>query len=108
MQKRLELCADDINHARDKSFVNFVYESLIDIILSNSESSDLDFCKNAKSFKISFNLRVSKEGDLLWMLCKEFMSLIKQTEEKVQLQINEIEEDGDGTTYKIFKYIPKE
>lgn len=106
MTKEIEINADNIRKAKDKRYVFDTYENIIDSIFDFDCVSNLTFEKDNNSFHIKFDLVVCKSGDLLWVLIKEFLSCIKQTEEQVQLQIDEVEPDGIGMTYRLLKYTP--
>lgn len=106
MTKEIEINADNIRKAKDKKYVFETYESILESIFDFDCVSDLAFGKDNNSFSIIFKLKVCKSGDLLWVLIKEYLSCIKQTEEQVELEISEREQDGIGVTYKLFKYTP--
>lgn len=106
MTKQIIIKATNILNAKDKRYVFSTYESILDSIFDFDSASNLEFSKDINSFYISFDLKVCKSGDLLWILVKEFLSTIKQTEEYVELEITEIEQATIGITYKLFKYIP--
>ena len=106
MTKDIEIKASNIKKARDKKYVFDTYENILDSLYDFNCVSNLRFNKDNNSFNIRFDLKVCKSGDLLWVLIKEFLSCIKQTEEQVELQIDEVEPDGIGMTYRLFKYTP--
>lgn len=106
MTKEIEIKADNIKRAKDKKYVFETYESILNSIFDFDCVSNLRFEKDNNSFHILFSLHICKQGDLLWVLIKEYLSCIKQTEEQVELQIDEVEQDGIGMSYRLFKYTP--
>ena len=106
MTKDVEIKASNIKKAKDKKYVFDTYESILDAIFDFDCVSNIRFEKDNNSFNIRFDLKICKSGDLLWVLIKEFLSTIKQTEEYVELQIDEVEPDGIGMTYRLYRYVP--
>lgn len=106
MVKEIEVKANNIRKAKDRKYVFETYENIIDSIYDFDCASDLSLEKTQDEFYIKFNLKVCKSGDLLWILIKEWLSTIKQTEEQVELEISEREQDGTGITYRLYKYTP--
>jgi hypothetical protein len=106
MTKEIEIKARNIRKAKDKKYVFETYESILSSIFDFDCVSNLKFDKDEDGFNIRCSLKVSKSADMLWILIKEFMSCIKQTEENVELEISEREQDGIGITYKLYAYTP--
>jgi hypothetical protein len=106
MTKEIELKARNIKKAHDKKYCFETYESILSSIFDFDCVSNLKFDKDQDGFTIRCTLKVSKSADMLWILIKEFMSCIKQTEEQVELEISEREQDGIGVTYKLYAYTP--
>jgi len=106
MEKDIEIKARNIKKARDKKYCFETYESILSSIFDFDCVSNLKFDKDPDGFNIRCTLKVSKSADMLWILIKEFMSCIKQTEEQVELEISEREQEGIGVTYKLYSYIP--
>jgi len=106
MTKEIELKARNIKKAHDKKYCFETYESILSSIFDFDCVSNLKFNKDQDGFNIRCTLKVCKSADMLWILIKEFMSCIKQTEEQVELEISEREQDGIGVTYKLYAYTP--
>jgi len=106
MTKFIEIKARNIKKAHDKKYCFETYESILSSIFDFDCVSNLKFDKDQDGFNIRCTLKVCKSADMLWILIKEFMSCIKQTEEQVELEISEREQDGIGVTYKLYAYTP--
>ena len=106
MTKDIEIKARNIKKAHDKKYCFETYESILSSIFDFDCVSNLKFDKDPDGFNIRCTLKVSKSADMLWILIKEFMSCIKQTEEQVELEISEREQEGIGVTYKLYAYTP--
>ena len=100
MTKEIEINADNIRKAKDKRYVFDTYENIIDSIFDFDCASNLTFEKDNNSFHIKFDLMVCKSGDLLWVLIKEWLYTIIETEHDVSIRITEIESESNfGVTY---------
>ena len=107
MTKKLEISVRNINKANDKNFIFYIYESLLNNLFKENKSVRHIYCLREKDFwEIRFDLIVGKYGDLTWILCKENLNCIAETEDNIDITINEIEQFGSGTTYKMIKYQP--
>jgi len=110
MTKRIRLTCDNIKKANDKDFVFKTFDNMIDALYDfESVTSNLRFDKTNNSFIIMVTLKISKTADMLWVLLKEYMSLLRESENNINMSITEIDEGSDtGITYKIFSYVPVE
>lgn len=105
MEKQLMVEVTNINNAQDKKFCFETFDSIINSLLDfEGIATKIRFNKTDDAFDIRFNLKVCKTGDMIWVLIKEFLSCISQTEENVNIIINEEENDQYGTTYKFLRY----
>ena len=105
MEKRVSLMIDNITKANDQNFVYYTIDNIIETLYDwEGTVTRVHFDRTPTSFAIFFYLKVCKNGDLLWVLLKEFLSTILETEENVDITIDEVEEDGNGMTIKLFKY----
>lgn len=105
MTKRVKIIAENIKKTKDRKFIFKTYEDILESIFDFSAvATKLFFDKTDDSFVIDFNVKVSKAGDMLLVLCKEYMSLLTQTEESIEVSISELEQDGTGVLYKFYKY----
>lgn len=105
MEKRLMVEVSNIGLANDKKFVFETFDNIINSLLDyEGIATNISFNKSADSFDIRFNLKVCKTGDLIWVLIKEFLSCVNQTEENVSIIINEEEDSQYGTSYKFLRY----
>ena len=108
MTKRISVMVENITKAEDQNFVYYTIDSIIDTLYDwEGVVTQIHFDRTPSSFAIFFHLKVCKDGDLLWVLLKEFLSTILETEENVDITIDEVEEDGNGMTIKLFKYKAK-
>jgi len=105
MTKTFNIKANNIKKCHDKKFIHYIYDQIVDTIIEYSNvTKNKSFDSTNNTFYIHFDLKVSKDADFLFILIKEFLSLILETEENIELQIDEIEQTGLGTTYNIKKY----
>lgn len=109
MTKQIKIVIDNIKKTKDRNFVdeicNNILESLNDFPYT---VSNIFFEKDKDMFYIRFNLKVCKIGDMVFCLIQEFLSCIIQTEEKINVTIDSVEEGEVGTTYKLYAYKSKE
>ena len=108
MTKRLTIIANDIDKAEDLDYVNDTYDAIISSLCDYADIvSNLFFEKNEKLFLIKCTIKVCKEGDLLRILIFEFLSCIRQTENKIGLSISEADEGcPTGVIYKFYNFVP--
>lgn len=109
MIKNIRIRIDSINKAKDKPYVNEVCDNILESLYDNdSIVSGIGISRQPNFFYLTFALKVSKTADILMVLIREWCSCISQTEENIAIVINEIEEDGQGISYRLYKYIPNE
>lgn len=110
MTKRVEIKGSNLTKANDKEYVFSTYEYLLELLFKYSNIiKNVQFGRSPNEFYLSFNIKICQTGDLLWILFKEFLQTIKETEENVELSISEVDEGNkSGVTYKFYKYIPNE
>ncbi len=107
MTKQITVTVTNISKTKDKKYIFETYENILNSILDfTSITSNVSFEKDKDYFKIDFMMKISKTGDILWILIKEFLSCIKETEDQVQITIDEVEQNGIGMTYKLYRYTP--
>ena len=106
MTKELEINVKRIKKAHDKKYCFETYESILSSIFDFDCVSNLKFDKDTDSFHIGFNMKVCRGGDLLWILIKEYLSTILETEANVDIEITEREQKGIGVVYKMYRYTP--
>ena len=106
MTKELEINVKRIKKAHDKKYCFETYESILSSIFDFDCVSNLKFDKDTDSFHIEFNMKVCRGGDLLWILIKEYLSTILETEANVDIEITEREQKGIGVVYKMYRYTP--
>lgn len=105
MTKQIKLIVENIYKSQDKRYVSDTLDAIVDSLTDFKQTvSNIGLHRDENTFYVKFKLKVNKMGDLVWILCKEFLSCIKQTEPKLDIQIDEVEEDGNGTTYKFYSY----
>ena len=103
MQKRINITADNISKAKDKQYVFYTYELMLKSLYDYQDIvTKIFFDKTCSSFTLS-----CKKGDMLWILMKEFLSTILETEDKVAISISEVDEGcKSGIIYKFYNYVP--
>lgn len=106
MTKEIEINVKRIKKAKDKTYVFYTYENIINSIFDYDCVSKLKFDKDTDSFHIEFDLKVCRGGDLLWILIKEYLITILETEANVDIEIMEREQKGIGVVYKMYRYTP--
>ena len=106
MTKEIEITVKRIKKAKDKTYVFYTYENIINSIFDYDCVSKLKFDKDTDSFHIEFDLKVCRGGDLLWILIKEYLITILETEANVDIEIMEREQKGIGVAYKMYRYTP--
>ena len=106
MNKEIEINVKRIKKAKDKTYVFYTYENIINSIFDYDCVSKLKFDKDTDSFHIEFDLKVCRCGDLLWILIKEYLITILETEANVDIEIMEREQKGIGVVYKMYRYTP--
>ena len=106
MTKEIEINVKRIKKAHDKKYCFETYESILSSIFDFECVSNLKFDKDTDSFHIEFNMKVCRGGDLLWILIKEYLSTIIETESNVDIEITEREQKGIGVVYKMYRYTP--
>lgn len=106
MTKELEINVKRIKKAHDKKYCFETYESILSSIFDFECVSNLKFDKDTDSFHIEFDMKVCRGGDLLWILIKEYLSTIIETEANVDIEITEREQKGIGVVYKMYRYTP--
>lgn len=106
MTKEIEINVKRIKKAHDKKYCFETYESILSSIFDFDCVSNLKFDKDTDSFHIEFNMKVCRGGDLLWILIKEYLITILETESNVDIEITEREQKGIGVVYKMYRYTP--
>ena len=105
MDKRISVMVDNITKANDRPFVYSTIDNIIEGIYDfEGIATRIHLDRSASSFAIFFNLKICRDGDLLWVLIKEYLATLLETESKLDITIDEVEEDGTGTTIKLYKY----
>lgn len=108
MCKHIEIRVSNIKKANDRDFIFYIYESLLNSLFNENKAVKHIYClRETDYWDINFDLTVGRLGDLTWILCKENLNCIAETEDNIDITINEIEEVGSGTTYKLVKYTNK-
>lgn len=109
MTKRIKVIIENINKAKDKRYVNDTIDAIVDSLHDFPNTiSNIGLFRDKTTFYTTFNLKVSKLGDMCWVLINEWLSCIVQTEEKVDVTIDSVEEGEVGITYKLYAYKSKE
>lgn len=110
MTKQIKIVIDNIKKAKDKNFIDEICNNILDSLNDwENEATKIFFERDKNTFIVKYNLRVSKTGDLLSVLIREWLNLCIETEPNLFISINEIEEHAPkGVTYKIFSYLPEE
>lgn len=110
MTKHIKLRVERILKCADKKYVNDVIDSIIDSLHDFPNTVErIGLERDNDTFIVTFDLRVSKTGDMVFILIKEWLNTIYETEPNAELSISEIEQDSKiGVTYKFFNYVPND
>jgi hypothetical protein len=108
MTKKIKVIIDNINRAKDRKYVNETIDAIVDSLHDFPNTiSNIGLYRDKQTFYTTFNLKVSKIGDMAFVLIQEFLSCIKQTEQNVDITIDSVEDGNVGVTYKIYSYRAK-
>ena len=108
MTKKIKVIIENIQRAKDKHYVNDTIDAIVDSLHDFPNTiSNIGLYRDKQTFYTTFNLKVSKIGDMVFVLIQEFLSCIKQTEQNVDITIDSVEDGNVGVTYKIYSYIAK-
>ena len=107
MQKHITLIVDNIKKAKDKRFVNDIIDAISDSLTDFPDTvGKINISRDKDLFYTAFDIKVSKLGDLYFCLLQEFLSTIVQTEEKVEVTMQVVEEQSiNGIEYKLSKFV---
>lgn len=109
MTKKIKVIIENIQRAKDKHYVNETIDAIVDSLHDFPNTiSNIGLYRDKQTFYTTFNLKVSKIGDMCWCLIQEFLSTIVQTANKVDITIDSVEEGEVGITYKLYAYKSKE
>lgn len=106
MSKEIEIKVTNIRRSKDKKYIFETFENIIESLFDFDCASNLKFNKDDNSFNIDFMLKVCKSGDMLWILIKEWLVTILESEQYVDVEITEREQSGIGIVYKMYRYTP--
>ena len=105
MTKRIKLNVTNIEKAKDRNFVFYIYDSLLNSLLSNNDAVKHIYClKEQNEWNIEFDLTIGKRGDFTWVLMRENLACIAETEPDVNITIYDIEDAGCGVVYKMYRH----
>ena len=108
MTKKIKVIVDNIQRAKDKHYVNETIDAIVDSLHDFPNTiSNIGLYRDKQTFYTTFNLKVSKIGDMCWVLINEWVSCIAQTEKNVDITIDSVEDGNVGVTYKIYSYRAK-
>lgn len=105
MTKQMMIVGENLKSAKDKNYIQYTYDNIINSLLDyEGVATHIEFDKNDDTFKIKFNLKICKHGDLLLVLILEYLKTILETEDNVNITVNEQEQSTRGIIYRIYKY----
>lgn len=107
MTKHVNLIITNIKRAKDKRFVNDIIDAISDSLTDFPDTvGKINISRDKDLFYTAFDIKVSKLGDLFFVLLTEFLGTICQTEEKVEVTMQVVEEQSiNGIEYKLSKYV---
>ena len=106
MTKTLNITCSNIQKCKDKKFIFEIYENIISSLFDYDCISNLYFNKTKESFAINFDMKVCKTADILWILVKEWLNCIAETENEAEISIIEFEDSKEkGIIYNIRSFI---
>ncbi len=107
MQKHITLIVENIKKAKDKKFVNEIIDAISDALSDFPNTvGKINISRDKDLFYTAFNIKVSKTGDLFFVLLQEFLSTIIQTEDRVEIIMQVVEDQEiSGIQYKLSKFV---
>ena len=109
MTKKITLILENLNKAEDTTYVEETIDAIIESLYDfPSFVTNINLDKSRSKFHISFDLKICRTGDCIWMLCKEFLSCIRETEQLIDVTIEETEDNETMVQYKLYTYKRKE
>ena len=107
MTKHIILIVENIKRARDKKYVNEIIDAISDSLTDFPDTvGKINISRDKDLFYTAFDIKICKTGDLFFVLLQEFLSTIIQTEDKVEVTMQVVEEtEINGIQYKLSKYI---
>jgi hypothetical protein len=106
MSKDIQIKVTNIKKSKDRKYIFETCENIIESLFEYDCASNLKFNKDDNSFNIDFVLQICKSGDMLWILLKEWLVTILESEQYVDVEITEREQSGIGIVYKMYRYTP--
>ena len=105
MTKQISLILEHLNKADDTKYVEETIDAIIESLYDfTSFVTNIDLYRTRSEFRISYDLKICKTGDSIWMLCKEFLSCIRETEQFIDVTIEETEDNETMLQYKLYTY----
>lgn len=105
MTKQIKIIVDKIDKADDKKYVTEIIDSILEALYDFPNTvTQINLHRDDEVFYTTFKLKVSKLGDMIFVLMTEFLSCIVQTEPKVDVTIDAVEDDGNGITYRLYSF----
>ena len=107
MQKHITLIVGNIKRAKDKRFVNEIIDAISDSLTDFPDTvGKINISRDKDLFYTAFDIKVSKLGDLFFVLLTEFLGTIVSTEDKVEVTMQVVEEKSiNGIEYKLSKFV---
>ena len=100
MTKRIKVKITNIEKAKDKNFITYIYESLLNNLLQDNPAVSHVYClREPNECNLEYTLKVGRQGDFTWCLMRENLYLIAETEPDVAITIIDIEEEGTGVVF---------
>ena len=107
MTKHVNLIITNIKKAKDKRFVNDIIDAISDSLTDFPDTvGKINISRDKDLFYTAFDIKICKTGDLFFVLLQEFLSTIIQTEDKVEVTMQVVEEKSiNGIQYKLSKFV---
>lgn len=107
MTKHITLIVENIKRAKDKRFVNEIIDAISDSLTDFPDTvGKINISRDKDLFYTAFDIKVSKLGDLFFVLLTEFLGTICQTEDRVEVTLQVVEEKAiNGIQYKLSKFV---
>ena len=107
MTKHVNLIITNIKRAKDKRFVNDIIDAISDSLTDFPDTvGKINISRDKDLFYTAFDIKVSKLGDLFFVLLTEFLGTIVSTEDKVEVTMQVVEEKSiNGIEYKLSKFV---
>lgn len=102
MTKKISLILEHLNKADDTKYVEETIDAIIESLYDfPSFVTNINLHRTRSEFRIIYDLKISKTGDCILMLCQEFLNTIIETEPNVKITMLQTEDKKTVIQYTI-------